>query len=78
MIYTVIGWHPVVQSTAPADLDWIEDLSKHENCRHYETGLIIIGTSRLRHSKELFRKRVALAKRVNLPIIIHNRESAVV
>src|SRR5690625_1193703 len=77
-IYGVIGWHPVdAIDCTDADLDWIEDLSKHEKIVGIgETGLDYHWDKSPKDiQKKLFRKQIALAKRVNLPIIIHNRES---
>lgn len=77
-VYGVIGWHPVdAVDCTDDDLKWIEDLSSHEK-------IIGIGETGLDYhwdkspedvQKEVFKKQLALARRVNLPIIIHNRES---
>lgn len=77
-LYGVIGWHPVdAIDCTDEDLAWIEQLSSHEK-------IVGIGEMGLDYhwdkspkdvQKELFRKQIALAKRVKLPIIIHNRES---
>lgn len=77
-IYGVIGWHPVdAIDCTDDDLRWIEELSKHEKIVGIgETGLDYHWDKSPKDvQKELFRKQIALAKRVNLPIIIHNRES---
>ena len=77
-IYGVIGWHPVdAIDCTDDDLKWIEELSKHEKIVGIgETGLDYHWDKSPKDvQKELFRKQIALAKRVNLPIIIHNRES---
>lgn len=77
-IYGVIGWHPVdAIDCTDDDLRWIEELSKHEKIVGIgETGLDYHWDKSPKDvQKELFKKQIALAKRVNLPIIIHNRES---
>ncbi|CAG7914898.1 MULTISPECIES: TatD family hydrolase [Mammaliicoccus] len=77
-IYGIIGWHPVDAIDCTEErLQWIEELSKHPK-------IIGIGEMGLDYhwdkspkdiQKEVFRKQIALAKRVQLPIIIHNREA---
>ncbi|SDK99479.1 TatD family hydrolase [Lacicoccus qingdaonensis] len=77
-VYGVIGWHPVdAVDCTDADLDWIEELSKHEKIVGIgETGLDYHWDKSPKSiQKEVFKKQIALAKRVKLPIIIHNRES---
>lgn len=77
-IYGVIGWHPVdAVDCTDADLEWIEELSKHEKIVGIgETGLDYHWDKSPKDiQKSVFRRQIALAKRVNLPIIIHNRES---
>lgn len=77
-IYAAVGWHPVdaIECTQ-ADLDWIETLAAHPK-------VVAIGEMGLDYhwdkspkaiQKEVFRKQIDLAKRVCLPIIIHNREA---
>ncbi len=77
-IYAAIGWHPVdAIDCTNEDLVWIEELTKHEK-------VVAIGEIGLDYHWDkspkdvqqiLFRKQIELAKRVNLPIIIHNREA---
>ena len=77
-IYGIIGWHPVDAIDCTDErLEWIESLSKHPK-------IIGIGEMGLDYhwdkspkdiQKDVFRKQIALAKRVKLPIIIHNREA---
>lgn len=77
-LYAIIGWHPVdAIDCTDEDLKWIEKLSDHPK-------VIGIGEMGLDYhwdkspkdvQKALFRKQIALAKRVNLPIVIHNREA---
>jgi len=77
-IYGVIGWHPVdAVDCTDEDLKWIEELSKHKKIVGIgETGLDYHWDKSPKDvQKELFRRQLALAKRVGLPIIIHNRES---
>ncbi|QHZ44849.1 MULTISPECIES: TatD family hydrolase [unclassified Bacillus (in: firmicutes)] len=77
-IYAAIGWHPVdAIDMTDEDLAWIKKLSAHEK-------VVAIGEMGLDYhwdkspkdvQKEVFRKQIALAKEVNLPIVIHNREA---
>jgi TatD DNase family protein len=77
-IYAAVGWHPVdAIDMTEDDLKWIEELSDHPK-------VVAIGEMGLDYhwdksphdvQKEVFRKQIALAKKVNLPIIIHNREA---
>lgn len=77
-VYGVIGWHPVDASDCTdQDLEWIESLSDHPK-------IVGIGETGLDYhwdksphdvQKELFKKQIALAKKVKLPVIIHNREA---
>lgn len=77
-LYAVIGWHPVdAIDCTPEDLLWIEELSKHEK-------VVAIGEIGLDYhwdkspkdvQQKLLRKQVQLAKKVKLPIVIHNREA---
>ena len=77
-LYASIGWHPVdAIDMTENDLQWIEELSSHPK-------VVAIGEMGLDYhwdkspkdiQKEVFRKQIRLAKKVNLPIIIHNREA---
>ncbi|TGB00829.1 TatD family hydrolase [Halobacillus salinus] len=77
-IYAAVGWHPVdAIDMTEEDLNWIEELSSHPK-------VVAIGEMGLDYhwdkspvevQKEVFRKQIALAKKVNMPIIIHNREA---
>lgn len=77
-IYAAVGWHPVdAIDMKEEDLAWIEELSKHPK-------VVAIGEMGLDYhwdkspkeiQKEVFRKQIQLAKKVNMPIIIHNREA---
>ncbi|MBC5638393.1 TatD family hydrolase [Ornithinibacillus sp. BX22] len=77
-IYAAVGWHPVdAIDMTDEDLTWIEELSQHPK-------VVAIGEMGLDYhwdkspkdiQKEVFRKQIQLAKKVRLPIIIHNREA---
>lgn len=77
-VYGVIGWHPVdAVDCTDENLEWIESLSSHEK-------IVAIGEIGLDYhwdkspkdiQKEVFIKQIELAKRVNLPIVIHNRDA---
>jgi TatD DNase family protein len=77
-IYACVGWHPVdAIDMKDEDLLWIEELAAHPK-------VVAIGEMGLDYhwdkspkdiQKEVFRKQIQLAKRVRLPIVIHNREA---
>lgn len=77
-IYAAVGWHPVdAIDMTDEDLAWIEELSAHPK-------VVAIGEMGLDYhwdkspkdvQKEVFRKQIRLAKKVNMPIIVHNREA---
>lgn len=77
-VYGVIGWHPVdAIDCTDEDLEWIETLASHEK-------VVAIGEMGLDYhwdkspkevQEEVFIKQIELAKRVNLPIVIHNRDA---
>ena len=77
-IYASVGWHPVdAIDMTDNDLQWIEELVAHPK-------VVAIGEMGLDYhwdkspkdiQKEVFRKQIHLAKKVNMPIIIHNREA---
>ena len=77
-LYAAVGWHPVdAIDMTDADLDWIESLAAHPK-------VVAIGEMGLDYhwdkspkdiQMEVFRKQIRLAKKVKLPIIIHNREA---
>lgn len=77
-IYVVVGWHPVdaIDCTSE-DLTWIESLAEHPKVVGIgETGLDYHWDKSPKDiQQEVFRKQINLAKRVNLPIVIHNREA---
>ncbi|WP_404456968.1 TatD family hydrolase [Oceanobacillus kapialis] len=77
-IYAAVGWHPVDAIDMTEDhLKWIEELAEHPK-------VVAIGEMGLDYhwdkspkdiQKQVFRKQIQLAKKVNMPIIIHNREA---
>ncbi|RHW31793.1 TatD family deoxyribonuclease [Neobacillus notoginsengisoli] len=77
-IYACIGWHPVdAIDMTDEDLAWIEELSAHPK-------VVALGEMGLDYhwdkspkeiQKEVFRKQIRLAKKIKLPIVIHNREA---
>lgn len=77
-LYASVGWHPVdaIDMTAD-DLAWIEELAEHPK-------VVALGEMGLDYhwdkspkdmQKQVFREQIRLAKKVKLPIIIHNREA---
>lgn len=78
-IYAVIGWHPVdAVDCTEEDLEWIEKLAtEHPKVVGIgETGLDYHWDKSPKDiQQELFRKQIALAKRLRLPVIIHNRDA---
>lgn len=77
-IYACVGWHPVdAIDMTEEDLLWIEELAGHPK-------VVALGEMGLDYhwdkspkeiQKEVFRKQIRLAKKVKLPIVIHNREA---
>ncbi|GIN64496.1 hydrolase TatD [Robertmurraya siralis] len=77
-MYASVGWHPVdAIDMNDEDLAWIEELSSHPKVVAIgEMGLDYYWDKSPREiQKEVFRKQIQLAKKVNLPIVIHNREA---
>ncbi len=77
-LYAAIGWHPVEAiDCTEEDLQWIEMLAEHPKVVAIgETGLDYhFDKSPKDIQQMLLRKQIQLAKRVNLPIVIHNREA---
>ncbi|HLS06829.1 MAG TPA: TatD family hydrolase [Bacillota bacterium] len=77
-IYAAIGWHPVdaIDCTSD-DLKWIESLTSHPK-------VVALGEMGLDYhwdkspkdvQADIFRQQIQLAKQLNFPIIIHNREA---
>lgn len=77
-LYAAVGWHPVdAVDCTEEDLNWIESLASHPK-------VVAIGEMGLDYhwekspkeiQKEIFRKQIQLAKKVKLPIVIHNRDA---
>lgn len=77
-IYASVGWHPVdAIDMTEEDLQWIEALASHPK-------VVALGEMGLDYywdkspkdvQHEVFRKQIRLAKKVKLPIIIHNRDA---
>ena len=77
-IYSAVGWHPVESiHMQPEDLTWIEELCSHEK-------VVAIGeigldyhwdTSPKDVQHRVFREQIRLARKVNKPIVIHNRDA---
>lgn len=77
-VYGVIGWHPVDAIDFTDDYyAWIKELAQHPK-------IVAIGEMGLDYhwdkspkeiQKEVFKRQIALAKELKLPIVIHNREA---
>ncbi|MBP3953497.1 TatD family hydrolase [Bacillus suaedae] len=77
-LYAAVGWHPVDAIDMTDDhLNWLESLASHPK-------IVALGEMGLDYhwdkspkdiQKEVFRKQIQLAKKVKLPIIIHNRDA---
>lgn len=77
-IYAVVGWHPVdAIDCTEEDLKWIETLAAHPKVVGIgETGLDYYWDKSPKDvQQELFRRQIRLAQKVDLPIIIHNRDA---
>ncbi|WP_028777580.1 TatD family hydrolase [Shimazuella kribbensis] len=76
--YTSVGWHPQdAISCTEEDLVWLRTLASHAKVVAIgEIGLDYYwDTSPKGIQHDIFRKQIRLAKEVNLPIIIHNRDA---
>ncbi|MFK2826975.1 TatD family hydrolase [Bacillus sp. B190/17] len=77
-LYASVGWHPVdAIDMTEEDLIWLKELAEHPK-------VVALGEMGLDYhwdkspkdiQKAVFRKQIQLAKKVKLPIIIHNREA---
>jgi TatD DNase family protein len=77
-IYASVGWHPVdAIDMTDEHLAWIEELAQHPK-------VVALGEMGLDYhwdkspkevQKDVFRRQIRLARKVNLPIIIHNRDA---
>jgi TatD DNase family protein len=77
-IYAAVGWHPVdAIDMTDEDLQWIGELLDHPKVVALgETGLDYHwDKSPVDVQIEVFRKQIRLAKKKNMPIIIHNRKA---
>ncbi|MBS4179744.1 TatD family hydrolase [Lederbergia citrea] len=77
-IYASVGWHPVdAIDMTEEDLEWLEEIAAHPK-------VVALGEMGLDYhwdkspkdiQKEVFRKQIKLAKKLKMPIIIHNRDA---
>ena len=77
-IYASVGWHPVdAIDMTDEDLEWIEELSAHPK-------VVALGEMGLDYhwdkspkdiQQDVLRRQIRLAKKVKMPIIIHNRDA---
>ncbi|RCW63063.1 TatD family hydrolase [Saliterribacillus persicus] len=77
-IYAAVGWHPVdAVDFMNKELQWLEELAEHPK-------VVALGEMGLDYhwdkspkdiQKDVFKQQIQLAKKVKLPIIIHNREA---
>ena len=77
-MYFAAGFHPEnLEGTSLSDLDKIEEFAKHEKCVAIgEIGLDYHWMSSAKEvQKEFFRAHIELAKKLNLPVIVHDREA---
>ncbi|QKS69631.1 TatD family hydrolase [Paenalkalicoccus suaedae] len=77
-IYASVGWHPVdAKDFDDEKLAWLEELAAHPKVVAIgETGLDYYwDTSTKEQQHEAFKKQIALAKKVKLPLIIHDRDA---
>lgn len=77
-LYAVIGWHPVdAIDCTDEDLQWMESLASHPKVVAIgETGLDYYWDKSPKDvQQQLFRKQIHLAQKLNLPIVIHNRDA---
>ncbi|GIQ67265.1 TatD family deoxyribonuclease [Xylanibacillus composti] len=77
-IYAAVGWHPQDAITMQeGDLAWIESLTAHPKVVAIgEIGLDYYwDTSPKDVQQQVFREQIRLARKLKLPIIIHNRDA---
>ncbi|MBS4221109.1 TatD family hydrolase [Bacillus sp. FJAT-49711] len=77
-LYASVGWHPVdAIDMTEEDLIWLEEVAAHPK-------VVALGEMGLDYhwdkspkeiQKDVFRKQIRLAKKINMPIIIHNRDA---
>ncbi|TCI67395.1 TatD family deoxyribonuclease [Exiguobacterium sp. SH0S7] len=77
-VYAIVGWHPVdAIDCTEAELARIEALMAHPKVMALgEIGLDYHWDKSPKDVQQLvFRQQIAIAKRTNMPIVIHNREA---
>ncbi len=77
-IYAAVGWHPQdAIDMKPDDLDWIEELCKREKVLAIgEIGLDYYWDTSPREVQDrIFREQIRLARKLSLPIVIHDRDA---
>jgi TatD DNase family protein len=77
-IFAAVGWHPQdAIDMREEDLEWIEACSRHPKVAAIgEIGLDYHwDTSPRDVQKEVFRKQIRLARKLGMPIVIHNRDA---
>jgi TatD DNase family protein len=77
-IWSTVGWHPQDAATMQhGDLEWLEELSRHPKVVAIgEIGLDYYwDTSPKDVQQRVFREQIRLARKVGLPIVIHNRDA---
>jgi TatD DNase family protein len=77
-IYGAVGWHPQdAKDMLPQDLEWIQQLCTHDKIVAIgEIGLDYYwDTSSKETQHRVFRQQIQLARKINMPIVIHNREA---
>ncbi|QWU16324.1 TatD DNase family protein [Paenibacillus sophorae] len=77
-IYAAVGWHPTdAIDMKDGDLDWIASLCSHEKVVAIgEIGLDYYwDTSPKEVQHTVFRRQIGLARELNMPIVIHNRDA---
>lgn len=77
-VYAIVGWHPVdAIDCTEAELVRIEALMAHPKVMALgEIGLDYHWDKSPKHVQQrVFRQQIAIAKRTNMPIVIHNREA---
>jgi TatD DNase family protein len=77
-IYAAVGWHPQdAVHMKEEDLDWIEQCAKRDKVVAIgEIGLDYYwDTSPKEVQHKVFREQIRLARKLGMPIVIHNREA---
>lgn len=77
-VYAAVGWHPEdMDKLSDEAYRELEGLAEHEKCLAIgEIGLDYYwDASHKQEQKELFRRQIELALRLNKPVIVHDREA---